>query len=91
LISYRGPRRVLSEYGYDVELVHQLPTSMHGSGEIHTCYIYKRLRSGSINKDIQKGCSIIELPPRKGTDDEPLLVHTADLFKDAVINASGVS
>jgi hypothetical protein len=30
LISYRGSRLVMGEYGYNVELLHQFPTTMHG-------------------------------------------------------------
>ena len=42
LVSYRPPHRVIDEYGYAVELVEQLPTSMHGSGESHMAYVYRR-------------------------------------------------
>lgn len=43
LISYRPPARVINKYGYSVEFIHQMPTSMHGSGESHTAYFYKRI------------------------------------------------
>jgi len=42
LVSYRPPHRVIHEYGYEVELVEQSNTSMHGSGESHMAYFYKR-------------------------------------------------
>ena len=42
LVSYRPPRRVINEYGYKVKLVEQTNTSMHGSGESHMAYFYKR-------------------------------------------------
>lgn len=42
LVSYRPPHRVIEEYGYEVEIVDQIPTSMHGSGESHTAYFYRR-------------------------------------------------
>jgi hypothetical protein len=41
-ISYRPPHRVINEYGYKVEFMNQFLTSMHGSGEGHTVYFYKR-------------------------------------------------
>ena len=41
-VSYRPPRRVLDEYGYEVEFLESMSTSMHGSGEGHTAYFYKR-------------------------------------------------
>ena len=39
LISYNSG---LDLVGFNVELIHSLPTYMHGSGERHTCYFYKR-------------------------------------------------
>ena len=39
LISYNSG---LDSVGFNVELIHSLPTFMHGSGERHTCYFYKR-------------------------------------------------
>lgn len=45
LVSYRPPRRVINEYLYSVEFLESCPTSMHGSGEGHTAYFYKRIPS----------------------------------------------
>jgi Histone methylation protein DOT1 len=42
LICYHGPRDIIYAYEFDVELVVQTPTSMHGSKEGHMGYIYKR-------------------------------------------------
>lgn len=42
LICYHGPRLIAERYGFDVELITQIPTSMHGSSEGHTAYFYKR-------------------------------------------------
>lgn len=42
LICYHGPKLIAERYGFDVELLAQLPTSMHGSSEGHTAYFYKR-------------------------------------------------
>ncbi|KAJ1412193.1 hypothetical protein B484DRAFT_402394 [Ochromonadaceae sp. CCMP2298] len=42
LVSYRPERSVIGVYGFAVELVAQQLCSMHGSGEGHTAYIYKR-------------------------------------------------
>lgn len=42
LICYHGPREIIDSYEFQVELVTQLSTSMHGSKENHTGYIYKR-------------------------------------------------
>jgi len=42
LVSYRPPRRVIEEYGYAVEFVDKVSTSMHGSSEGHMAYFYRR-------------------------------------------------
>lgn len=42
LICFHGPRLIIEDYGFDVELLKQIPTSMHGSKEIHSGYVYKR-------------------------------------------------
>ena len=45
LICYHAPRLMVDEYGFDVELIVQTNTSMHGSTENHMGYIYKRVAS----------------------------------------------
>lgn len=80
----------MNEYGYEVELVDQISTNMHGSGEVHTCYFYKRLSRPPASMVPIPGCSIVTLPPRPGTDDKPVDIFTADLFKEAVVQAAGV-
>ena len=42
LICYHGPKDIIHSYEFDVELVTQTPTSMHGSKEGHMGYIYRR-------------------------------------------------
>ena len=91
LVSYRPPYRVMEEYGYDVEPVCQQPTNMHGSGEVHTCYFYKRCSQPRQSVTLLSGCSKVTLPPRPGTNDSPVTVVTSDLFKEAVMQATGVS
>jgi Histone methylation protein DOT1 len=46
LICYHGPRDIIYEYEFEVELVAQTPTSMHGSKEGHMGYIYRRTTGG---------------------------------------------
>ena len=45
LICYHGPKLIIERYGFDVELLVQNPTSMHGSKEVHTGYIYRRAQN----------------------------------------------
>ena len=47
LICYHGPRLMVDDYGFHVELIIQTNTSMHGSSESHMGYIYKRVSYGS--------------------------------------------
>jgi len=42
LICYHGPKLMIERYGFNVELIVQAPTSMHGSSEGHMGYIYRR-------------------------------------------------
>jgi hypothetical protein len=42
LICYHGPKDIIKNYEFDVELLAQTQTSMHGSKEGHMGYIYKR-------------------------------------------------
>jgi hypothetical protein len=42
LICYHGPRAIIADYEFDVELLAQTQTSMHGSKEGHMGYLYKR-------------------------------------------------
>lgn len=45
LICFHGPKDVIDAYGFSVEVVVQTPTSMHGSKEGHTGYIYRRTKT----------------------------------------------
>jgi hypothetical protein len=42
LICYHGPKLMIDRYGFNVELITQASTSMHGSSECHMGYIYRR-------------------------------------------------
>ena len=42
LICYHAPRLIVDRYKFQVELLCQQNTAMHGSSENHTCYIYRR-------------------------------------------------
>ena len=42
LICYHGPKLMIDRYEFNIELLVQTPTSMHGSAEGHQGYIYRR-------------------------------------------------
>jgi len=41
LVSFTRPDKVISVYGFNVELITQITTRMNGSTETHTAYIYR--------------------------------------------------
>ena len=43
LICYHAPKDIISRYEFQVELIQQTSTSMHGSKEGHMGYIYRRV------------------------------------------------
>ncbi len=42
LICYSPPKKIIDTYEFNVKLLVQIPTSMHGSKESHMGYIYRR-------------------------------------------------
>ena len=46
LICFHSPKVIVEEYGFEVELITQTSTSMHGSSEGHSGYLYRRVGSG---------------------------------------------
>lgn len=88
LVSYRPPHRVIHEYGYNVELVDQLSTSMHGSGEVHTAYFYKRILTES--PAVPRNAIKVVIPRRPGfVGEKDVEVVCAEAFVDAVKLAVG--
>ena len=51
LICYHGPKDIIHCYEFQVELVTQMPTSMHGSNEGHMGYIYRRTTFAPVHND----------------------------------------
>ena len=50
LISYYGPKKIIEQYGFEVEYMFKVSVSMHGSGEFHSGYYYKRVEKKSKKK-----------------------------------------
>jgi len=91
LVSYRPPHRVIHEYGYEVVLVDQLPTSMHGSGESHMAYFYKRTNAAmsSAAAERQPNLKKLTLPQRPGFDEEDETVFCDKAFMQCAKLAVG--
>jgi hypothetical protein len=78
LVSYRPPRRVIDEYGYDVEHIAQMTTSMHGSGENHMAYFYKRKSLiPKLTAEMRSNLKKVTFPARPGFDEK-----TTDILCD---------
>jgi hypothetical protein len=56
LVCYHGPKDIIECYEFDVELITQTPTSMHGSKEGHAGYIYRRSPMKNGRKDLGFSC-----------------------------------
>eukprot|EP00605_Chrysophyceae_sp_TOSAG23-4_P000637 GSChrysophyteH1.ASY1.ANO1.718.1 assembled CDS len=90
LISYRPPRRVISEYGYRVEFVTQMTTSMHGSGENHMAYFYKRISPiPRITPEIRSNLAKVHFPARPGFDEKSEDILCDKSFEKCVSMAVG--
>lgn len=91
LVSYRPPRRVIEEYGYAVEFVAQLPTSMHGSGEGHMAYFYRRTNSAPklSSAETADKYSKVKLRARPGMNEKDIQVLCDKLFAECVSLAAG--
>jgi hypothetical protein len=79
LVSYRPPRRVIHEYGYQVKEVGKINTSMtgagppspslphplplSGSGENHTAYFYERINTPAPCRS-RPNTTLFRIPPR---------------------------
>ncbi|CAJ1942064.1 unnamed protein product [Cylindrotheca closterium] len=86
LICYHGPKAIIEDYEFDVELMAQMPTSMHGSKEGHMGYIYKRMTKSSAGKgknskdsgEKQKASS------RRAIKCDPLFQHSFHLVQQGL-------
>ncbi len=74
LICYSSPRDIIDCYEFDVELLVQTPTSMHGSKESHMGYIYRRTKTSK-----GKGKS-----SKKTVACDPLFQPSYDLVKSGL-------
>lgn len=69
LICYHNPRHIIGKYEFDAELITQISTSMHGSSEVHTGYLYKRGLPSSAKKLNNRKCDKLFLESSKMVQD----------------------
>ncbi|RLN73081.1 hypothetical protein BBJ28_00003788 [Nothophytophthora sp. Chile5] len=87
--SFHAPRKVLDMYGFSVENIGRVATSMAGSSEGHQCYFYRRVApSSSDEDDVDSDCQEVPVPvsPPKGVKGpklsiDPLFRQGFDLLK----------
>ncbi|TDH65690.1 hypothetical protein CCR75_006894 [Bremia lactucae] len=61
--SFHAPRKIVEMYGFSVENIGRVATSMAGSSEGHQCYFYRRLTSTILKKElISEKLKVEELP-----------------------------
>jgi hypothetical protein len=89
LICYHGPRLMIDRYEFNVELLAQTSTSMHGSSEVHSGYIYKRTNSNKSkckSKTFGEACDPLFAEAwkicRSGLDE--VLKHTEDQVNEHI-------
>ncbi|GMF32940.1 unnamed protein product [Phytophthora lilii] len=73
--SFHSPRKVVDTYGFSVENIGRVATSMAGSSEGHQCYFYRRVAS----TDEESGESEseeepVKMSPLKGVEGSPMSV-----------------
>lgn len=84
LISYRPPRRVIHEYGYQVEHLHQMNTKMFGSGESHMAYFYRKKAAASRPPSLPKQKHITLSYRSADGEDEEVKCSCDALFVKAI-------
>ena len=90
LVSYRPPRRVIEEYGYAVDFITQMTTSMHGSGEGHMAYFYKRNNAvPKISTEARSNLKKVNFPRRPGFDEKSVDILCDTSFEECVKLAVG--
>lgn len=85
--SFHSPRKVIDMYGFDVENIGRIATSMAGSSEGHTCYFYRRSESPESVKNESASTRVTKRDPTKTNDsndiddEEGALLHIDPLFR----------
>lgn len=90
-VSFHAPRKVIDMYGFDVENMGRIATSMAGSSEGHQCYFYRRC-PGPVNAPLvtPNGKESVKKSSSKKksdaleqlTGDDERLLHIDPLFRE---------
>ncbi|TMW64224.1 hypothetical protein Poli38472_012846 [Pythium oligandrum] len=89
-ISFHSPRKVIESYGFHVENIGRVATSMAGSSEGHTCYFYRQVEKDGVeaspaDKENVKRQKRLSLPASTSEDktvvDKDALLQIDPLFR----------
>ncbi|KAF1794273.1 hypothetical protein GQ600_4710 [Phytophthora cactorum] len=73
--SFHAPRKVLDMYGFSVENIGRVATSMAGSSEGHQCYFYRRVASTDEESESEsEEVSLNMSPPNNSANGPPMAV-----------------
>ncbi|KAH7474583.1 uncharacterized protein KRP23_8711 [Phytophthora ramorum] len=73
--SFHAPRKVVDNYGFSVENIGRVATSMAGSSEGHQCYFYRRVASTDEGESESESEEVpATMSPLEGGEDAPLSV-----------------
>jgi hypothetical protein len=87
LICFHSPRIIVERYGFQVQLLAQTPTSMHGSSEGHTGYIYQR--TNTTNSTMDRCCDPVFSSAVALAQDATRLQQTVQQMVQEQVYASG--
>ncbi|GMF24553.1 unnamed protein product [Phytophthora fragariaefolia] len=72
--SFHSPRKVLETYGFSVENIGRVATSMAGSSEGHQCYFYRRVPLSDDESETESEEKPVEMSQMQGGSGQPLAV-----------------
>ncbi|KAG3033143.1 hypothetical protein JG687_00008938 [Phytophthora cactorum] len=73
--SFHAPRKVVDMYGFSVENIGRVATSMAGSSEGHQCYFYRRVASTDEESESEsEEVSLNMSPPNNSANGPPMAV-----------------
>ncbi|EGZ15864.1 hypothetical protein PHYSODRAFT_316025 [Phytophthora sojae] len=81
-VSFHSPRKVVDAYGFSVENIGRVATSMAGSSEGHQCYFYRRVAPSDGESEPEIEVKPEEMSPLSGGSGQPLTVDP--LFRKGI-------
>lgn len=72
--SFHSPRKIMDTYGFSVENIGRVATSMAGSSEGHQCYFYRRVAATDEESESESEDVSVKMSPPNSADCPPLSV-----------------